>query len=244
MCLFAVSAIFGTGIGPVASGWIELTLKWRWIQWIHLMYVIFRDTAAEYRPVIPMHQCHRYLDCFGSDAHDRDSFFGLAHSNRQKATEEYWKPSIQGSNRRWTCKSTHINLYLVYPASLYVHQTFHNFTVVDAYESADLMVTEPTVASFSVGISILIILASAWHPFNIVMGWFRVGSIICPDRVCYSVTLVYHKSLMFLLDLFPLFLKSFITLVWGRPVLYLWRYGRIPAVVIAQISRWSCAFPV
>ncbi|KDQ50141.1 hypothetical protein JAAARDRAFT_186488 [Jaapia argillacea MUCL 33604] len=39
MSIFAVSAISSSGIGPVASGWIEMNphLEWRWIQWIHLI---------------------------------------------------------------------------------------------------------------------------------------------------------------------------------------------------------------
>lgn len=41
MTAFAFAAIASTGIGPTAAGWIEMNphLEWRWIQWIHLMYV-------------------------------------------------------------------------------------------------------------------------------------------------------------------------------------------------------------
>ncbi|KAI0060642.1 MFS general substrate transporter [Artomyces pyxidatus] len=39
MSLFAVVALSGTGIGPVAAGWIEADprFEWRWIQWFHLI---------------------------------------------------------------------------------------------------------------------------------------------------------------------------------------------------------------
>ncbi|KAI0031647.1 MFS general substrate transporter [Vararia minispora EC-137] len=39
LALFSFSAIGGTGIGPVASGWIEMDsrFQWRWIQWFHLI---------------------------------------------------------------------------------------------------------------------------------------------------------------------------------------------------------------
>ncbi|TCD62574.1 hypothetical protein EIP91_006724 [Steccherinum ochraceum] len=39
MAVFAVAAIGGTGLGPVAAGWIEMNprLEWRWIQWISLI---------------------------------------------------------------------------------------------------------------------------------------------------------------------------------------------------------------
>ena len=41
MSLFALSAIGGTALGPVAGGWIQSNshLQWRWIQWFHAMYV-------------------------------------------------------------------------------------------------------------------------------------------------------------------------------------------------------------
>ncbi|KAH8104030.1 MFS general substrate transporter [Cristinia sonorae] len=39
MAIFSVAAIGGTGLGPVAAGWVEMNphLRWRWIQWIHLI---------------------------------------------------------------------------------------------------------------------------------------------------------------------------------------------------------------
>ncbi|KAI5830150.1 MFS general substrate transporter [Schizophyllum commune Tattone D] len=39
MALFSIAAIGGTGLGPVASGWIEMNphLGWRWIQWIQMI---------------------------------------------------------------------------------------------------------------------------------------------------------------------------------------------------------------
>ncbi|TCD71762.1 hypothetical protein EIP91_003105 [Steccherinum ochraceum] len=39
MAVFSVTALGGTGLGPVAAGWIEMNshLEWRWIQWIHMI---------------------------------------------------------------------------------------------------------------------------------------------------------------------------------------------------------------
>lgn len=34
MSMFALAAIFGTGAGPVVAGWVEQTIRWRWIEWI------------------------------------------------------------------------------------------------------------------------------------------------------------------------------------------------------------------
>lgn len=41
MSVFAIMIMAGPGLGCVASGWIEQNphLHWRWIQWIHVMYV-------------------------------------------------------------------------------------------------------------------------------------------------------------------------------------------------------------
>jgi len=41
MAIFSVAAIGGTGIGPVAAGWIEANprFEWRWIQYLHAMSV-------------------------------------------------------------------------------------------------------------------------------------------------------------------------------------------------------------
>ena len=38
MAIFSLAAIGGTGLGPIISGWIEMNLGWRWIQWIQMMY--------------------------------------------------------------------------------------------------------------------------------------------------------------------------------------------------------------
>lgn len=39
MALFSVAAMGGSGLGPVAAGWIEMNphLGWRWIQWIQMI---------------------------------------------------------------------------------------------------------------------------------------------------------------------------------------------------------------
>lgn len=41
MSIFALTAIGGTGIGPVYAGWMEMNsrLEWKWIQWIQMMFV-------------------------------------------------------------------------------------------------------------------------------------------------------------------------------------------------------------
>jgi len=42
MSIYSLAAVGGTGLGPVAAGWVEMNphLQWRWIQWIHMMFVV------------------------------------------------------------------------------------------------------------------------------------------------------------------------------------------------------------
>ncbi|KAJ7233034.1 MFS polyamine transporter [Mycena rebaudengoi] len=39
MAIFSIAAMGGTGLGPVAAGWVEMNpkLEWRWIQWIQMI---------------------------------------------------------------------------------------------------------------------------------------------------------------------------------------------------------------
>ncbi|KIM81228.1 hypothetical protein PILCRDRAFT_72078 [Piloderma croceum F 1598] len=39
MSIYSFAAVGGTGLGPVAAGWVEMNprLQWRWIQWIHMI---------------------------------------------------------------------------------------------------------------------------------------------------------------------------------------------------------------
>lgn len=41
MSIFSVMAFIANGVAAMVAGWIEVDsrLGWRWIQWIHLMYV-------------------------------------------------------------------------------------------------------------------------------------------------------------------------------------------------------------
>lgn len=42
MSIYALAAVGGVGLGPVAAGFVEMNpqLEWRWIQWIHAVFVI------------------------------------------------------------------------------------------------------------------------------------------------------------------------------------------------------------
>ncbi|KAF8159888.1 MFS polyamine transporter [Crassisporium funariophilum] len=50
MAIFALTAVGGTGLGPVVAGWIEMNpkLEWKWIQWIQMII------AAIYLVLVPL----------------------------------------------------------------------------------------------------------------------------------------------------------------------------------------------
>ncbi|THH11400.1 hypothetical protein EW146_g8061 [Bondarzewia mesenterica] len=59
MSIFSVTAVGGTGIGPVAAGWIATNprLQWRWIQWIHaiaagVQFVVIMVVMKETRSTV------------------------------------------------------------------------------------------------------------------------------------------------------------------------------------------------
>lgn len=41
MAIFSLAAVGCTGLGAVVAGWVDMNkhMGWRWIQWLHLMYV-------------------------------------------------------------------------------------------------------------------------------------------------------------------------------------------------------------
>jgi len=49
MALFTLIAIGGTGLAPVYAGWISINpnLEWKWIQWVHMMYVTASKSLTE-----------------------------------------------------------------------------------------------------------------------------------------------------------------------------------------------------
>jgi MFS family permease len=42
MAIYSLVGIGGTGLGPAVAGWVEMNphLQWRWIQWIHMVFVV------------------------------------------------------------------------------------------------------------------------------------------------------------------------------------------------------------
>lgn len=52
MAMFATAAIGATGLGCLAGGWVEQNahMRWRWIQWIHVMYGSVLLHSARARP--------------------------------------------------------------------------------------------------------------------------------------------------------------------------------------------------
>ena len=51
MALFALMAMFFTGLGPVMMSWVEIRpdLGWRWIQWIEMSMSDHLITSSAHR---------------------------------------------------------------------------------------------------------------------------------------------------------------------------------------------------
>lgn len=51
---FTFSAIFGTVCAPVYTGFIDQSLGWRWIEWIHMIFVSSSaSTMRSFPPFLP-----------------------------------------------------------------------------------------------------------------------------------------------------------------------------------------------
>jgi hypothetical protein len=65
MSLFALTAVGGTGFGPVVAGFIEQNtkLEWRWIQWFHLMLDVTCIKLSLILTLLNFQQGRRSLCC-------------------------------------------------------------------------------------------------------------------------------------------------------------------------------------
>jgi MFS family permease len=85
MSVYSLAAVGGTGLGPVAAGWVEMNsrLRWRWIQWIHMMFVVL-FTAINLLLMRPQSDsCYFDLGCH---YHERDSFYNYFNTVGQEGT--------------------------------------------------------------------------------------------------------------------------------------------------------------
>ena len=64
MAFYSILAFGGNGVGTITAGWIEANpkLEWKWIQWISMMFVLFRFA---YKPLSMLMICKiRVAGCY------------------------------------------------------------------------------------------------------------------------------------------------------------------------------------
>lgn len=71
MSIYALVAVGGTGLGPLAAGWIEMNphLQWRWIQWIHMMLVWVAYASFYLSLMLMMQSYQSHRSCAHSGCH-------------------------------------------------------------------------------------------------------------------------------------------------------------------------------
>jgi len=96
MSAYSLLAFAGNGFGALVGGWTEANPKlgWRWIQWIHLMFVDLQSFIGLFFLDVSFVQGYRNIFTGDDPRNERDpsvSYFGQA---RWQAPQRNWRPSI------------------------------------------------------------------------------------------------------------------------------------------------------
>jgi len=94
MAIYSLVGIGGTGLGPVAAGWIEMNprLQWRWIQWIHMMSVRSSCFCGSFRLTHTSLQDNGSFITLSNRRHEGNSFDCYFDSAREEIAEGNWRP--------------------------------------------------------------------------------------------------------------------------------------------------------
>ena len=134
MALFACGALFGSGLGPLASGFIVEFLNWRWVFWVQVVtcaitITVVTLTFKETRGSILLSRKAASLNAYYTTLEEA-GHFGMSIDHEK---------SIQ--RIRWLVKSDEERESLSKMISISVYRPFH------------LLVTEPVVFFFSLYVS-------------------------------------------------------------------------------------------
>ncbi|KAF1934145.1 putative MFS transporter [Didymella exigua CBS 183.55] len=139
MALFSGAALFGTGWGPLVSGFIAQNLSWRWIFYIQTMAaavmvvficIIFKETRGS---VLLSHKAKALNKWY--DEREAAGYYGFNIPDTEK-------PEIMVSQRiRWKVKSDEERASLKTMISVSLYRPFH------------LLFTEPVVFWFSLWVA-------------------------------------------------------------------------------------------
>ncbi|RFU27125.1 hypothetical protein B7463_g9217, partial [Scytalidium lignicola] len=167
MALFSGAALFGTGIGPLVSGFVVEHLNWRWVFWIQvitcgMLNIIFALFFRETRGSILLSRKAKRLNQWYEEREDA-GYYGFempiqeeVRSNSKSSLPndepQLPAPRIQSQRIRWKVKSDEERVSITTMISISVYRPMH------------LLLTEPVVFFFSLWV------AFAWAVLYLTFG--------------------------------------------------------------------------
>ncbi|KAH8588699.1 major facilitator superfamily domain-containing protein [Bisporella sp. PMI_857] len=137
MALFSGGALFGTGLGPLCSGFIAQNIHWRWVFWVQVItcgllisvvILTFKETRGSILLSRKAAQLNLYYEALEAAGH-----YGLSISSASEKEES--------QRIRWRVKSDEERESLTKMISISIYRPFH------------LLFTEPVVFFFSLWVS-------------------------------------------------------------------------------------------
>jgi multidrug resistance protein len=139
MALFSGAALFGTGLGPVASGFIVQHLSWRWMFWLQtimdgILVFIFILCFRETRGSVLLSRKAKALNSW-YEAREAAGYFGF------QMPVDGISGQYEPQRIRWKVKSDEERTSITKSIGISLYRPFH------------LLVTEPVVFFFSLWVS-------------------------------------------------------------------------------------------
>ncbi|KAE8449480.1 hypothetical protein EG329_008088 [Mollisiaceae sp. DMI_Dod_QoI] len=151
MALFSGAALFGTGLGPLVSGFIAQNTNWRWVFWVQVITcgcliaavtLFFRETRGSILLSRKAHLLNQWME-------EREAA-GYIGFDIPVSSEE--KPRTESQRIRWKVKSDEERESISKMIGISVYRPFH------------LLLTEPVVFFFSLWV------AFAWAVLYLTFG--------------------------------------------------------------------------
>ncbi|KAI4097563.1 MAG: hypothetical protein LQ344_000296 [Seirophora lacunosa] len=189
MALFAGAALFGTGLGPLCSGFIAQRLLWRWVFYVQVMtsgflIVLVAAFFKETRGSVLLSKRARLLNDW-YEARERDGLVGFEMSTESG-------PQKESQRIRWKVKADEERETLMKMIGISVYRPFH------------LLTTEPVVFFFSLWVAfswaVLYLMFSSIplvfgtnHQFNIEQNG-AVFASMCVGALLSTVLSIYQEK--------------------------------------------------